>query len=147
MILDAIYADKSINLHVYGPEFLNRLYPDSYKGFIVYKNCYKVFSNSKINLNISPLLNVNTNDKLYYSERLPQILGCNGIMLCNNNLTPMLIPNEHYLYINNIDELMPCIYSFLENKDSLQEIMKQRVSNIKDTFNYKNIMEKFCKEL
>jgi len=147
MILDAIYADKSINLHVYGPEFLKRVYPDSYKGFIGYKDCYKVFSNSKINLNISPLLNVNTNDKLYYSERLPQIFACDGIMLCNNDLTPMLIPNEHYLYVNNIDDLLPSIYCFLENKDSLEARMKQNVSNIKHIFNYQTIMEQFCKEL
>ena len=48
-ILDIIYANKDITLHIYGPEFLSKLYPDSYKGFISYKDCYKVFSNSKIN--------------------------------------------------------------------------------------------------
>ena len=35
MILDVIYADKTINLHIYGPEFLKLLYPDSYKGYII----------------------------------------------------------------------------------------------------------------
>ena len=49
-VLDKIYQNKDINLHVYGPEYLQNLYPDTYKGFIKYEDCYKVFSNSKINL-------------------------------------------------------------------------------------------------
>ena len=146
VIIDLLYSDKSIKLNIYGPKFLGDKYPDSYKGFISYKNCYKVFSNSKINLNISPLVNVNTNDKLYYSERLPQILGCDGIMLCNNDLTPMLIPNEHYLYINHINQLLPCIHSFLKNT-SLQEKIKKNVINIKNNFNYENIIRDLCTEL
>ena len=145
-VLDAIYANKSIKLHIYGPKFLGDRYPNSYKGFISYKDCYKVFSNSKINLNISPLVNVNTNDKLYYSERLPQILACDGVMLCNNNLSPMLIPNKHYLYINHISELIPSIHSFL-NDTMFQEKIKKNVTQIKDTFNYEHIIKDICKEL
>ena len=145
-ILDAIYANKSIKLHIYGPKFLGDRYPDSYKGFISYKNCYKVFSNSKINLNISPLVNINTNDNLYYSERLPQILACDGVMLCNNDLSPMLIPNQHYLYINHINQLLPCIHYFLNNT-AFQEKIKKNVTEIKDTFNYEHIIKGICKEL
>ena len=146
LIIDLLYSDKSIKLNIYGPKFLGDKYPDSYTGSIDYNNCYKIFSNSKINLNISPLVNVNTNDKLYYSERLPQILGCDGIMLSNNDLTPMLIPNEHYLYINHINQLLPCIHSFLKNT-SLQEKIKKNVINIKNNFNYENIIRDLCKEL
>ena len=145
-ILDTIYADKSIKLHIYGPKFLADRYPDSYKGFISYTDCYKVFSNSKINLNISPLINVKSDDKLYYSERLPQILACDGIMLCNNDLSPMLIPNQHYLYINHINQLLPCIKYFLNN-NVFQKKIKKNVTGIKDTFNYEHIIKDICKEI
>ena len=145
-IIDLLYSDKSIKLHIYGPKFLGDRYPDSYKGFIPYKDCYKVFSNSKISLNISPLINVKTGDKLYYSERLPQILACDSVMLCNNDLSPMLIPNEHYLHINDINELLPSIKHFLSNT-AFQEKIKKNVTKIKDTFNYKNIITDICKEL
>ena len=37
-LLDILYEDKSINLHVYGPEFLKNIYPDVYKGYISYKD-------------------------------------------------------------------------------------------------------------
>ena len=146
-ILDIIYANKDITLHIYGPEFLSKLYPDSYKGFISYKDCYKVFSNSKISLNISPLLNASTNDTVYYSERLPQILACDGVMLCNNDLSPMLIPNIHYLYIDDINQLIPCINFFLKNNGSIQEKIKINVSKIKDTFNYEHTIKGICKEI
>jgi hypothetical protein len=146
LIIDLLYSDKSIKLHIYGPKFLGERYPDSYKGFINYKDCYKVFSNSKINLNISPLVNVNTNDKLYYSERLPQILASNGVMLCNNDLSPMLIPNEHYLHVNNISELISSVHYFLNNT-VFQDKIKKNVTEIKDKFNYQHIIKDICTEL
>jgi hypothetical protein len=143
IILDTLYADKSIKLHVYGPEFLQDLYPDSYKGIISYNDCYKVFSNSKINLNISPLIDIEHNGHFYYSGRLPQIIGCNGIILSNNNYGDLLKPDIDYIYVNTIDELIPKIKRVTEN-DEYYNTMKENVISIKDRFNYDYLMEDFC---
>ena len=52
-----IYANRhKINFHIYGPIEFKNLYPDCYQGFIKYDECYKVFSNSKINLSIHPII-------------------------------------------------------------------------------------------
>lgn len=139
VILDKIYEDKSIRLHIYGPSFLKEFYPDAYKGFIPYNECYKVFSNSKINLNISPLESVEFDDKFYYSERMPQILGCNAIMLSNNNFSPLLEPDLHYIYINNPNDILVKIKEILDNREKMA-VMQENVKKIKDDFNYEKII-------
>jgi hypothetical protein len=143
MILDRIYNDKSIKLHVYGPTFLQNLYPESYKGLIRYNNSYKVFSNSKINLNISPMNEIYNEGYYYYSERMPQIIGCNGVMLCNNNYGDLLTPDIDYIYVNTIDELIPKIKRVLNDEEYYNSI-KENVIRKKDIFNYEILMEDFC---
>lgn len=137
-VLDKIYQDKDISLHVYGPEFLKDLYPDSYKGFIRYDDCYKVFSNSKINLNISPLVDVEYNGEYYYSERLPQIIGCSSIMMCNNDFGDMLIKNKDYIYLDKIDSLIELIHKYKEGV--LREKMLKRIEKNKKLFDYEYII-------
>ena len=137
-VLDKIYQNKDIKLHIYGPEFLQNLYPDSYKGFIKYEDCYKVFSNSKINLNISPLTEIKYNDEYYYSERLPQIIGCEGIMLSNNDFGNMLVRNKDYIYLENLDNLLEIINKYKDGR--CREKMLNRVRKRKDLFNYKYII-------
>ncbi len=145
-VLDAIYSDKSISLHVYGPEFLKNHYPESYKGFIRYEDCYKVFSNSKFSLNISPLNDIQYNNYYYYSERLPQIIACNGVMISNNDFTPFLLPGIHYIYINNINELVPTIKEYLSNPIKI-ELIKEEIESIKDKFNYEHIIPQISKQI
>ncbi len=145
-ILDLIYQDKSIKLHIYGPEFLKELYPDSYKGFISYNHCYKVFSNSTICLNISPLVNIENKNHFYYSERLPQILACNSIILSNNHFYPLLEPNKHYLLVEKLDQVLPTIHNLLQNED-LIGLMKENIKEIVDSFNYKSIVPSVCNDI
>lgn len=138
-ILDKIYQKKDISLHVYGPEFLKELYPESYKGFISYDDCYKVFSNSRINLNISPINNIEYEGKYYYSERMPQIFGCDGIMMSNNDYGNMLEKNVEYLYLDDIDKLIDMI---LEYKGGIKRLqMLQRVKSKKNIFDYETIID------
>ena len=146
IILDEIYKNKNIKLHVYGTEILKRHYPDSYKGFISYDKCKYVFSNSLINLNISPLKDIEYQDNYYYSERLPQILGCNGVMLSNNNYNKLLTPNEDYIYIEDIKDLIPKILYYLTNKDELNKIRDNFNKKLK-IFNYENIINDFIKDM
>jgi hypothetical protein len=107
-IVDKLYENRDkLNFHIYGYENLKEIYPDCYKGFIKYQNCYKVFSNSKINLSIHPIvyeLNNENSEQEYFSERLPQILGCKGLLMTNSLLQHKLNKDEDYIYIdNNID--------------------------------------------
>jgi hypothetical protein len=140
-VLDAIYADKSIVLHVYGFPFLKTLYPDAYRGFIQYDDCRHVFSNSKISLNISMFDGMREHDgHHYFSERLPQIFGCNGIPLCNNDFGAFLEKDVDYIYVQNMDELMPKIKMFLENCGNCYNKMKERIQQKREMFEYEHIV-------
>ena len=137
-LVDAIYADSSINFHFYGPENFKEIYPRAYKGFIKYSECYKVFSNSLINLNISPVgdsLNDNIDNKqcVYMSERAPQILACRGLMVCDTDLSPLLIPDEDYIKIDTINKFMYRINEILENHKMYDKI---RESGYNKAINY-----------
>lgn len=141
-VLDILYNNNDINLHIYGTENIKNIYPNKYKGYISYDNCYKVFSNSLINLNISPLNNddIESNSFYYYSERLPQIIGCNGVMLSNNDFGNFLVPNEDYIYVNDINRILEIIKYYLKNPDKL-EIIKNNIEKKKNYFNYEIISE------
>jgi len=104
-IVDKLYENRDkINFHIYGIERFKDIYPECYKGFINYHTCNKVFSNSKINLSIHPLikeLNGTNSKEEYFSERLPQILGSKGLLMTNSLFTDKLIKDEDYVHINN----------------------------------------------
>ena len=126
-IVDAIYSRKDIDFHFYGPERFKTLYPRAYKGFIKYGDCNKVFSNSKINLNISPVgdsLNeiINGEKRNYMSERCPQILACKGLMICETDLTPLLVPGKDYIKIDNVENFIKLIPEILKNDEEYNKI-------------------------
>jgi hypothetical protein len=104
-IVEKLYENRdNINFHIYGTDNFKNIYPDCYKGFIKYQDCNKVFSNSKINLSIHPLVNELNNDNSkeeYFSERVPQILGSKGLLVTNSNLSDKLKKDEDYIYIDN----------------------------------------------
>tara|TARA_Y200000002_G_C22656649_1_gene653799 strand:+ start:30 stop:1046 length:1017 start_codon:yes stop_codon:yes gene_type:complete len=125
-IVNEIYKNRDkINFHIYGPENLKELYNDCYKGFIKYDDCYKVFSNSKINLSIHPIvneLNSTSSEYEYFSERLPQILGCKGLLMTNSNLNSILKKNEDYIYIDNNTNYIDIINNIIKNNDKFNKI-------------------------
>lgn len=104
-IVNKLYENRDkIKFHIYGPEKFNNIYPDCYRGFINYDKCNKVFSNSKINLSIHPLikeLNSEKSKEEYFSERVPQILGCKGLLMTNSLFTDILDVNTDYIYIDD----------------------------------------------
>ena len=111
-IVNTLYEHRDkINFHIYGPENLKNKYPDCYKKFIKYDDCRKVFSNSKINLSIHPIINELSNKKSnmeYFSERVPQILGSKGLLMTNSQLSYILKKDIDYIQINKencLDEI------------------------------------------
>jgi hypothetical protein len=121
-VVDTIYnCRKLIKFHIYGPPSLQILYPECYKGSIDYNDCYKVFSNSRINLCIHVVSYNNNGSQIYFSERLVQILGCRGLLYCETNYNHLLLPGVNYILADPID---PCgqILHILRNYDNYQNI-------------------------
>jgi hypothetical protein len=138
-ILDIITKDSRIKCHIYGTEFLKELYPNNYKGYLKYNDCCKIFSNSLLSLNISPLNDLKDNTKYYYSERMAQIIGCESLMVCNNNFGDFL-PQNCYIKINNPNEIIDIILKIKNDKELYNEYI-ENIKNIKYKFNYKNIVK------
>jgi hypothetical protein len=124
-IVNKIYENRDkIKFHFYGPECFKDIYPECYKGYIRYEDCYKVFSNSKINLSIHALskeLNTSNSNKVYFSERVPQILGCKGLLMTNTLFKSRLVNNVHYIYVNE-NSFYDKIINILNDNKSYDEI-------------------------
>jgi hypothetical protein len=125
-IVNKLYENRDkIKFHIYGLENLKKEYPECYKGFIKYQDCNKVFSNSKINLSIHPLIyelnNLNSKEE-YFSERVPQILGSKGLLMTNSYLNDKLIDNEDYIHIDNNIDWYEKILEIIKNNDSYNKI-------------------------
>ena len=105
-IVDLVYENRAqIKFHIYGPDFLSQMYPDCYRGYITYANCSKVFSNSKINLCIHATSYNSKGDELYFSERLPQIMGSRGLLYCETEYKHLLEHDLNYIMADPIDPI------------------------------------------
>ena len=131
-IVDKLYELRhKIKFHIYGFDDLKKKYPDCYKGFIKYQDCNKVFSNSKINLSIHPLVNELHEEgcyEEYFSERVPQILGCKGLLMTNSHLTYYLKPDFDYIYIDNNMDWIEKILNIIQN-NSEYDIVRENGYN------------------
>lgn len=140
-LVDAIYSDETINFHIYGPEFLRKLYPRAYKGSISYQDCPKVFSNSMINLCIHAVSYHNYNDYLYFSERLPQILGCKSLLYCETDYQNTWIkPDVHYILAdteNPVQQIKHLINTYYD--DYVQSIINNGYQLAKTTLTWDNM--------
>ena len=138
-IVNKLYENRDIiKFHFYGPERFKDIYPDCYKGFIKYDDCNKVFSNSKINLSIHPLVyeldckncfdaNVGVDvyeDAEYFSERVPQILGSKGLLMSNSNFSYFLKKEIDYIYIDKSEDWFEKIMIIISNSEKYENIRK-----------------------
>lgn len=130
-MVDLIYQHRNeINFHIYGPKEFKELYPACYKGYIKYEDCPKVFSNSKINLCIHATSYNNFQKYLYYSERLPQIMGSRGLAYCDTEYDQLLLPNTHYILADPSDPWNQ-IQEILKNYDSSKyQVIKEKAHEL-----------------
>ena len=137
IVLDEITKCEQINLNIYSLENdrISQEYNKYYKGFIPYDKCYLAFSNALFSLNISPLNNVSKNGYHYYSERLPQILGCNSLMISNNDYSGLLTPNEDYIYLTDINKLNDIIIEYKNNPEKCS-LMRENYKKKLHIFDY-----------
>ena len=125
-IVNKLYEKRdTIKFHIYGPENFKHIYPECYKGFIKYDDSHIIFSNSKINLSIHPIiheLNSENSSEEYFSERVPQILGCQGLLMTNSNFSNILKKDEDYLHIHEEMDYIGLIENILHNYDNYKQI-------------------------
>ena len=125
-IVNKLYENRHMfKFHIYGPDKFKKKFPDCYKCFIKYKDCYKVFSNSKINLSIHPIIYELNNEKSneeYFSERVPQILGCSGLLVSNSYFSNKLKNNINYINIDKNIDWFKKILNIIENSELYDEI-------------------------
>jgi hypothetical protein len=105
-LVDLLYANRNtLVLNIYGPPCFVERYPDCYMGYVAYTDCPKVFSNSKVNLCIHATSCTSDQTYIYFSERLPQILGSQGLLFCETVYDHLLIPNVNYVLANPVNTL------------------------------------------
>jgi hypothetical protein len=145
-IVDKLYENRNnIKFHIYGPENFKNIYPECYKGFIKYQECNKVFSNSKINLSIHPMVNelsTNYSKEEYFSERVPQILGCKGLLVTNSNLNNKLKKNKDYIYIDNDIDWYSKLLHIIKNSEKYNYIRNNGYNKAYKNYQWDNWAEK-----
>lgn len=141
-VVNLLYENRDkFKFHIYGPENFKKKYPDCYQKCITYDECKYVFSNSKINLSIHPLVNELHNKdskEEYFSERVPQILGCQGLLMTNSDLTHILNKNEDYVYINKDTNILELVKSIINNNDFYNNIRKNGYTKSLEHYQWKN---------
>ena len=141
-IVEKLYEMRhKIKFHIYGLEKFREKYPECYRGFVNYKNCNKVFSNSKINLSIHPLIrelnNENSNEE-YFSERVPQILGCNGLLVTNSLFTHKLIENIDYIYIDKYMDWVNKLLKIINDSDEYNIVRENGFNSAINNYQWDN---------
>jgi len=125
-IVNKLYENRHMfKFHIYGPNKFQELFPECYRDSIKYKDCYKVFSNSKINLSIHPMiyeLNNKNSYEEYFSERVPQILGCKGLLVTNSYFSDKLKNNIDYINIDKSIDWFEKILDIIKNSELYDEI-------------------------
>lgn len=127
-LVDDLYEIRDkLKFRIYGPNNayglnLYQNYPDCYVGPISYENCPLVFSNSKINLNIHMNSYLNNGEEEYFCERIPQILGCQGLLFCETEFKT-LIPQIDYI-LADPDNYINQIIDIIQNNEKYNQIRK-----------------------
>ena len=106
-LIDELVKDSEINFHLYGPDFLSKIYPNHYKGLVVYKDLNKLFNSSKINL----CTHVVSNKDGYINERTVLVLGSGGLLLVDQ--------------VKGLDDIIPTdCFIFLDTENYVTQIKK-----------------------
>ena len=111
-----IYNDKDIDFLIFGPQKFKSLYPKSYRGFLNYKDCNKVFYNSKINICIQAV-----SIDGYLSERVPQVFASGGLVLIDSKIGYGFEEGEDYILIDENNPLKQ-IKSLLKDPKKMKKI-------------------------
>lgn len=111
-IIDDLYQchlTGKFTFHIYGPEFLRKYYPESYKGYANYDQLNEVFQTSKINIST----HVCGNYEGYVNERCITVAGAGALLLVDRvkGIEQTFTPNKEVLiiqpdYIKQIQDIL-----------------------------------------
>ena len=121
-LIDDIYNNQNkykYIFHIYGPSYLKKIYPESYKGFIQYNDQNKVFNYSKINL----CTHVINNQGGYLNERMFLIGASYGLILVDHvkDIEKIFTPNEEVILLKK-DNYIEQIQNILTNYKNYEKI-------------------------
>lgn len=117
-LLDAMHRDPEIALHVYGPERLKSIYPNSYRGYLQYEEIYRVVRTAKVCLT-THVRSLAVSQ--YINERSSVVLGCGGLLL-----TDVALPSDWKSDVEQENDDEDVVF-FHESADSVEatiEIVK-----------------------
>lgn len=132
-LLQEIIVDSTINLKIYGPEFLREIFPDHYQHLIDFNDTHKIFSRSKININT----HVRRDGDMYINERTCQILGSGGLLLVDetNGLNKILQKNKHCLFLDE-KNILKQIQNILKHNECFDTIRKEGMKYALENFTW-----------
>jgi hypothetical protein len=138
-LIDTIYNNQDkFKFKIYGPEFLKKLYPKSYVGFMQYNEINKVFNYSKINL----CTHIICDKDGYVNERTILIASSGGLLLVDKVKGIENVLNKNDFIILNKDNYINQIVEILENYDSYIDKRERIAKYCQDKYTY-DIWAKF----
>lgn len=123
-LVDGLIA-SGVDFALYGPSKLVERFPEYkpfYQGFVPYEQCPRVFTNSKINL-CTHAVSIDG----YFSERLPQIAACGGVIATDVRVGFGFIAGEDYILLDEND-FVEQILGVLGDKASLRRMSSRALS-------------------
>lgn len=129
-IIDKCIASNFV-VHIYGPEFLSKLYPKQYKGFCHFLDNHKIFSNSKISF-----CSHVCNGHKYCNERVGTILASGGLLLVDkvDGLDEILTNNYDCIFIKDETKIIEQIKYIVNNYSQFEHIKKNSILTAKTKF-------------
>jgi hypothetical protein len=123
-LVDALIA-SGVDFALYGPSNLVETFPQYkpfYHGFVPYEQCSRVFTNSKINL-CTHAVSIDG----YFSERLPQIAACGGVIATDVRVGFGFVAGEDYILLDKND-FVEQILGALNDNASLRRMSSRALS-------------------
>ena len=121
-IIDLIYEKQDefgYKFNIYGPEFLKKIYPKSYKNFVCYNDTNNIFNYSKINL----CTHVKCDKDGYLNERSILILGSGGLLYVDPvKGIDQILDTHNECVILKKDHIIEQITSILSNYDDYYKV-------------------------
>jgi hypothetical protein len=92
-------------------------------------------------------LNEEVSSYEYFSERVPQILGCNGLLMTNSNFSNFLKKDEDYIYIDKNIDWFEKIITIVSNSEKYDNVRKSGFEKALENYQWSNWATTFINNL
>ena len=146
-LCDALYklhCDKKIVFHIYGPEFLQKRFEKSYKGYLQYAEQYRVMRQARIVLTTHVVADQSEGD--YSNERTCVALGVGSVLA--SDLQPFFADQSGpFAFVidigDSVDEAIRSIENILKmDKEILEDLREQSRAIAAENVSWKSWAEK-----